>query len=306
MLTRKSKLLLTKIFSFFSVVRGYNIFVIALAQYLSAIFILAPERRALDILLDWRLFVLVIASTFAIASGYIINNFYDAKKDIINRPKKSYLDRLVSQKTQLRVYFILNFLSALLGYIISWRAALFYSVYIFLIWFYSHKLKKYPIIGNLTASLLAVLPFFGILLYFKNFYHVIFAHAIFLYLIILIREMVKDLENIEGDLSNNYQTIPVKYGENFAKRIISTLLFLTLFPVYFLINVYDVGYMDIYFYVSYILLLIFILKLWNSEGKIDYIKLHFLLKIILLAGVICIILIKPTVVENGQKLLLIR
>ncbi|SEP75140.1 geranylgeranylglycerol-phosphate geranylgeranyltransferase [Flavobacterium urocaniciphilum] len=306
MLTRKSKLLLTKIFSFFSVVRGYNIFVIALAQYLSAIFILAPERRALDILLDWRLFVLVIASTFAIASGYIINNFYDAKKDIINRPKKSYLDRLVSQKTQLRVYFILNFLSALLGYIISWRAALFYSVYIFLIWFYSHKLKKYPIIGNLTASLLAVLPFFGILLYFKNFYHVIFAHAIFLYLIILIREMVKDLENIEGDLSNNYQTIPVKYGENFAKRIISTLLFLTLIPVYFLINVYDVGYMDIYFYVSYILLLIFILKLWNSEGKIDYIKLHFLLKIILLAGVICIILIKPTVVENGQKLLLIR
>lgn len=306
MLSRNSKLLLTKIFSFFSVVRGYNVFVIALAQYLSAIYILAPERRALDIILDWRLFILVIASTFAIASGYIINNFYDAKKDIINRPKKSYLDRLVSQKTQLQVYFILNFFSALLGFIISWRAALFYSVYIFLIWFYSHKLKKYPIIGNLTASLLAVLPFFGILMYFKNFYHVIFAHAIFLFLIILIREMIKDLENIEGDLSNNYQTIPVNYGENFAKKIISFLLLLTIVPVYFLINVYDVGYMDIYFYVSYILLLVFVLKLWKSEGKVDYIKLHFLLKIILLAGVICIVLIKPTVIENGQKLLLIR
>lgn len=306
MLSRNSKLLLTKIFSFFSVVRGYNVFVIALAQYLSAIYILAPERRALDIILDWRLFILVIASTFAIASGYIINNFYDAKKDIINRPKKSYLDRLVSQKTQLQVYFTLNFFSALLGFIISWRAALFYSVYIFIIWFYSHKLKKYPIIGNLTASLLAVLPFFGILMYFKNFYHVIFAHAIFLFLIILIREMVKDLENIEGDLSNNYQTIPVNYGENFSKKIISLLLLLTIVPVYFLINVYDVGYMDIYFYVSYILLLIFVLKLWKSEGKVDYIKLHFLLKIILLAGVICIVLIKPTVIENGQKLLLIR
>lgn len=305
MLSRNSKLLLTKIFSFFSVVRGYNVFVIALAQYLSAIYILAPERRALDVILDWRLFVLVIASTFAIASGYIINNFYDAKKDIINRPKKSYLDRLVSQTTQLQVYFTLNFLSALLGFIISWRAALFYSVYIFIIWFYSHKLKKYPIIGNLTASLLAILPFFGILMYFKNFYHVIFAHALFLYLIILIREMVKDLENIEGDLTNNYHTIPVNYGENFAKKIISFLLLLTLLPVYFLINVYDVGYMDIYFYVSYVLLLVFILKLWKSEGKIDYIKLHFLLKIILLAGVICIVLIKPAVLENGQKLLFI-
>ena len=287
-------------------VRGYNVFVIALAQYLSAIFILAPERRALDIILDWRLFILVIASTFAIASGYIINNFYDAKKDIINRPKKSYLDRLVSQKTQLQVYFTLNFFSALLGYIISWRAALFYSVYIFIIWFYSHKLKKILFVGNITASLLAVLPFFGILMYFKNFYHVIFAHAIFLFLIILIREIIKDLENIEGDLSNNYQTIPVKFGENFAKKIISFLLLMTVIPVYFLINVYDVGYMDIYFYASYILLLIFVLKLWNSEGKVDYIKLHFLLKIILLAGVVCIVLIKPTVIENGQKLLLIR
>jgi 4-hydroxybenzoate polyprenyltransferase len=61
MLSRNSKLLLTKIFSFFSVVRGYNVFVIALAQYLSAIYILAPERRALDVILDWRLFILVIA-----------------------------------------------------------------------------------------------------------------------------------------------------------------------------------------------------------------------------------------------------
>lgn len=306
MLSRNSKLLLTKIFSFFSAVRGYNVFVIALAQYLSAIYILAPERRALDIILDWRLFILVIASTFAIAAGYIINNFYDAKKDIINRPKKSYLDRLVSQKTQLQVYFSLNFFSALLGFIVSWRAALFYSVYIFIIWFYSHKLKKILIVGNITASLLAVLPFFGILMYFKNFYDVIFAHAMFLFLIILIREMIKDLENIEGDLSNNYQTIPVNYGENIAKKTISFLLVLTLLPVYFLINVYDIGDMDIYFYVSYILLLVFLLKLWNSKGKIDYIKLHFLLKIILLAGVICIVLIKPTVIENGQKLLLIR
>ena len=306
MLTRKSKLVLTKIFSFFSVIRGYNIWVIALAQYLSAIFILAPEKRALDIILDWRLFLIVVASTLTIASGYIINNFYDAKKDIINRPKKSYLDRLVSQKTQLKVYFTLNFFSALLGFIISWRAALFYSVYIFIIWFYSHKLKKILLVGNITASLLAVLPFFGILLYFKNFYQVIFAHAIFLFLIILIREMIKDLENIEGDLSNSYQTIPVNYGENFSKKIISLLLLCTVVPVYFLINVYDVGHMDIYFYISYILLLIFVLKLWKSEGKVDYIKLHFLLKIILLAGVICIVLIKPTVIENGQKLLLIR
>ena len=96
------------------------------------------------------------------------------------------------------------------------------------------------------------------------------------------------------------------YKKNHIMKSQSFLLVFTLVPVYFLINVFDVGYMDIYFYASYILLLIFVLKLWKSEGKVDYIKLHFLLKIILLAGVICILLIKPTVIENGQKLLLIR
>lgn len=303
MLTRKSKLLLTKIFSFFSVVRGYNIWVIALAQYLSAIFILAPEKSALSILLDWRLFVLVLASSLCIASGYIINNFYDAKKDLINRPKKAMIDRLVSQSTKLKVYFAINFFVAALASLISWRAVLFFSAYIFLIWFYSHKLKKYPLIGNLTAAVLAVLPFFAVLMHFKNFYHVIFAHATFLFLLILIREFIKDLENIEGDLANNYKTIPVLFGENIAKTMITILTCSTIIPVYFLTDVYNVGYMDIYFYISLVLLIFFLLRLWKSTLKEDYIKLHFLLKLIIVSGVFCIMLIEPQVLIHGKKLL---
>ena len=303
MLTRKSKLLLLKIFSLFSVVRGYNIPVIVLAQYLSSIFILSPEKRALDVILDWRLFLLVFASTLTIASGYIINNFYDSEKDLINRPNKTKLDRLVSQVTKLQVYFVLNFLATAMAFIISFRAALFFATYIFLIWFYSHKLKKYPIIGNLTASILAVLPFFGILLYFKNFYHVIFAHAMFLFLLIFIREMVKDLENIKGDIANNYQTIPVRFGERISKQIITILTISTIIPVYILIEKYDVGYMDLYFYISLIILIFFLLKLWKSQTQPEYVQLHFVLKILIVAGVFCIVLINPSVLINGKALL---
>lgn len=303
MLTRKTKLLLMKIFSLFSVVRGYNIPIIVLAQYLSSIFILAPERRALDVILDWRLSILVFVSTLVIASGYIINNFYDSEKDLINRPRKSMLDRLVSQKTKLQVYFGLNFLSAILAFIISWRAAFFYSVYIFLIWFYSHKLKKYPIIGNLTASLLAVLPFFGILMYFKNFYHVIFAHASFLFLLILIREMIKDLENIKGDMANNYQTIPVRFGEQVSKYLMTLLTFATIIPVYVLVDKFNVGYMDLYFYVSLIVLISFLIKLWKSNEHEEYVHLHNALKILIVAGVFSIILIDPKVLIHGRAVL---
>lgn len=303
MLKRKSKLFLMKIFSLFSVVRGYNIPIIVLAQYLSAIFILDKETRALDIILDWRLFIIVFVSSLTIASGYIINNFYDSAKDLINRPKKSMLDRLVSQKTKLQVYFGLNFLATALAFIISWRASLFFATYIFFIWLYSHKLKKYPIVGNLTASLLAVLPFFGILLYFKNFYSEIFAHATFLFLLILIREMIKDLENIKGDIANDYQTIPVRFGISISKKIITILTFTTIVPVYFLIEIYDVGYMDIYFYVSLLVLTLFCFKLWKSETQNDYIQLHNIQKSIIVAGVFCIVLIDPTVLLNGRAIL---
>lgn len=305
-----------KIVSLFSVVRGYNIPIIILAQYLSAIFILAPEERALSILLDFNLFIIVLASSLTIASGYIINSFYDSKKDLINRPNKSMLDRLVSQNTKLKVYFTLNFAAAFVALFISWRAVLFFSVYIFLIWFYSHKIKRFPIIGNLMAAFLAVLPFFGILLYYyyrlplneienhKDDIATIFYHASFLFLLLLIREMIKDLENIRGDLANAYQTIPIVYGEKMAKKIITFLLLLTVLPVYFLINIFDVGYMDIYFYACFIILIFFGLRLWKSESKADFLLLHNVLKFLIVSGVFCIVLIDPTVLWHGRNLLL--
>ena len=121
-----------KIVSLFSVVRAYNVLVIVLAQYLAAIFILADEQRAIHVLLDFHLFILVLASSLTIASGYIINNFYDSQKDLINRPNKSMLDRVVSQETKLQVYFGLNFFIAIIAFFVSYRAVIFYSVYIFL------------------------------------------------------------------------------------------------------------------------------------------------------------------------------
>lgn len=293
-----------KIASLFSVVRGYNLAMIILAQYLASIFILAPEKRALFVVLDFNLFILVLASSLTIASGYIINNFYDSKKDIINRPNKSRLDRLVSQSTKLQVYFGLNFFVATIALLVSWRAVLFFSVYIFLIWFYSHKIKKQVIFGNLMASILAVLPFFGILLYYKNFYEVIFFHATFLFLLILIRELIKDLENIKGDLANNYQTIPIVYNEKISKTVIILLLICCVIPVYFLINQFDIGYMDIYFYICLIVLLFFGLKLQKSVTKEDYLLLHNTLKFLIIAGVFCIVLIEPSVLLNGRKILL--
>ena len=239
MLSRKNKLLLFKLLSLFSVVRGYNILVITLAQYLASIYILAPDIPLRDVVLDLNLFLIVTASALTIASGYIINNFYDAEKDLINKPTKSMLDRLVSQRFKLSTYFVLNFMAVFAASYISFKAVLFFSAYIFGIWIYSHKLKRIPLIGNLVSSTLAIAPFFVVFVYYQNFQTVIFVHALFLFLLILAREMIKDLENMAGDLAQNYRTIPIIYGPKVSKAIISFLIVLTLVPSLLLINTFE-------------------------------------------------------------------
>ena len=299
MLSRKNKLVLLKLASLFSVVRGYNILILFIAQYLASIYILAPEKPLREVLFDVNLFVLVIACTFAIASGYLINNFYDAEKDLINRPHKTLLDNYISQKTKLAIYFILNFLSVILASYVSFKAVIFFSLFIFFLWLYSHKLKKYPFIGTLVASILAITPFFAVFVYYHNFDMVIFVHATFLFLIISIRELTKDLENLKGDLTQDYHTIPVVYGVKFSKIILSLLVALTLVPTLILIsNKFEIGYMHYYFLLSFILMIIFLFFLWKSSSKLQYTLLHNLLKLIIVIGVFSILLIDIDVVLN--------
>lgn len=290
MFNRKQKYFFFKLFSLFSVVRGYNILIIIIAQYLTSVYILAPELPIKDILFDENLFMIVLASATAIASGYIINNFYDSEKDLINRPNKSMLDRLVGQRTKLNFYFILNFLSLLSALFVSFKTTLFFLLFIFGIWFYSHKLKKYLFIGNLVAATLAVIPLFAVFIYYKNFDLVIFVHATFLFIIISMRELVKDLENLKGDLLQNYQTIPVIYGSLVSKKILTFLSFLALLPTYLLIVKFNIGAMDYFFLGSIIALLIFVILLWKSNKKLHYLLLHNILKFIVVIGVFCIFL----------------
>jgi 4-hydroxybenzoate polyprenyltransferase len=253
----------------FSVVRGYNILIVVIAQYLTSVFIFAHHMPLRKVVFDPNLFMLVLASSFTIAAGYIINNFYDSEKDLINRPQKSMLDRLVGQNTKLSFYFVLNFLAVILSSYVSFRAVIFFSVYVFAIWFYSHKLKKMPFIGNLTSAVLTITPFFIVFIYYKNFEQVIFVHAMFLFLIISMRELTKDLENIKGDLLLNYQTIPIVYGEQTSKYMLTILVLLTIVPTYLLLFHFQIGKMNYFYYLSVILLLLFLVLLWKSNSKLE-------------------------------------
>jgi len=280
-----------KFISLFSVIRLYNIFIIIIAQYFTSIFIISIDTSISSILFDFQLFLLILSSSIAIASGYIINNFYDYEKDLINKPIKSKIDKVIRKRTKLSLYVTLNFLCIYTSSLVSWRAVLFFSIYIFVIWLYSHKLKRILFIGNIVSSLLSVIPFFIILIYYKNFELIIFLYAIFLFLIVYIREIIKDLENIKGDFTLDYRTVPVVYGEKSSKYLLSIVSLFTVAIIYILLSGFDTGMMFYYYYFSIAVLLFFIIVLWKYDSKKYYNFLHNLLKFLIVLGVLSIVLI---------------
>lgn len=287
----KQKSILFKFLSIFSVVRIYNILIIVLAQYLTSIFILS-DKNPFDVVFDFNLFLLILCSSLSIASGYIINNFYDQKKDVINKPIKSKIDDVVKNSTKLYFYFFLNFVVIFFASIISLRAIIFFSVYIFFLWFYSHKLKRLLFLGNLFYSLLTITPFFAILLYYKNIDLIIAAYALFLFFILLLKDITKDLKNLVGDFTENYQTIPVVFGEDFSRIIILLITFINVILIINLFINFSDGYMNIYYGISLVLLLIFTVKLYSSKKVSDYLELHNILRLIIGLGVFSIILLE--------------
>ena len=288
-----SKSILLPLFAVFASIRGYTIFVLIVAQYLSARYILAPHRGWIEHLTDHRLFLLVLASSMAISGGYIINNFYDAEKDRINRPQQYLLHQILSPRVQLGYYICFNLLCLFLAVWVSVRVFFFFLAYIIGIWLYSHALKKTYWASNIFAALLAITPFFVMSLYFKNLSTWVMYHAAFLFLIILVRDLVKDLQNFKGDWVRKYNTTAVHFGIQTTKWIVSLLIGLSFIPIALLLNENTQLRSMYYFFLFCIPYLIgILLVLWNANDQKLYLWLHNLLKILILAGVGSIVLVR--------------
>ncbi len=229
--TLRQRLPIIQWIAFLSIVRWYNILLLVVAQYIAAIFMLADSSSYLITLADYKLHFIIATSGILVAGGFLINNFYDYEKDIINRPKRTLFERLVSKSTLLKVYLLFNFVGLVLALMVSIRAFLFFLVFGVLLWFYSHKLKKLTLIGNLSASILAVYPFVSIFIYYRVDDFLAYLYTFSFWYLLFIREMVKDYEGIKGDYVVGYATLPVTMGKQPARRVIFwlTLMGLLLF-----------------------------------------------------------------------------
>lgn len=276
-----------KLFGVLSLIRGDNIVVLALTQYLIAHYIVAPKLTLTEVVFDFKLFCLVLASCLVASAGYIINNFFDAAKDQINRPKKYLLRHLLSQEEQLVLFFLLNLSAVIVAASVSFKAVLFFGTYSLAIYAYSLFLKRLYWISNWAAAFLILLPFYVITLHYNNQDTVLYGYASYFYLLLLCRDLIKDLENFKGDFAQRYQTLPIVFGQRPTKAIISLLIVLAVLPLFFLLQE-PLGKLQYYFYYSYPILWVLLFFLWFCSTQKWYLWLHNAIKAIIFLGVLSI------------------
>lgn len=271
-------------------VRWYNIFFLALSQYLAVVFILNQPAEWKQTLLNPDLHLIVFASLFCVAGGYIINNFYDLEKDLINRPNKTIYEKIVKQSTGLRLYFLFNTVGAMLAFLASFKVFLFFSAFIFLLWLYSHKLKKITFIGNMVAAILSITPFFAIFIYYRLENLLIITYVIFILLIIFIREIIKDLEALKGDVIIGYPTLPVTLGVARTKWLVAAFALLGAIPAAAIFYKTDFTGISYYLFAGGTGVAFSLLMLARAQKQQHYRALNTLYRLLIIGGILGLVL----------------
>lgn len=304
--------------AFFRLIRWPNLLFIGLTQVLFYYFVIVPSFAIQGIPVQLRpgmLALLTLSSVLIAAAGYIINDYFDLNIDRVNKPDKLVVEKVIKRRSAILWHWFLSGLGVVLGVYISWKLrnpiiGLANIACVILLWFYSTTFKRALLIGNVTISLLTAWVI--LVLYVCEFrlgslgdhaYRVvlgrIFKYAIvyggFAFIISLIREVVKDIEDIAGDHRYGCRTMPIVWGINVAKVFTATWLVvlisaLAVIQFYFLpraqwiMIAYGILFID--------LPLLWILrKLYYAQAKPDYHRLSGVIKGVMLAGILSMVLL---------------
>ncbi len=267
-----------------------------------------------------QFFILITATLCIAAAGYIRNDMYDMAADSINKPGKVLVQKIFSLKTAKLWYYLLNIIGFFAGLYIAITVGkpsfvAIFVITILLLKVYNSDLKKRPVIGNILVSLLVSLSIlivgvFDIIPAVNEYnakdqyyaFKVLTDYALFAFMYMLLREMVKDVEDVEGDREMNMQTLPILIGRKRTKYFVFTLSFIPLITVtYYSFK----NFINVPFILAYMLIVVMFLhlyymtKLLYANAKEDYIKLSKILKLIMLLGMFSIVLISLTIYYAG-------
>jgi geranylgeranylglycerol-phosphate geranylgeranyltransferase len=230
-----------------------------------------------------------MTASLVAASGNIINDFFDIEIDKINRPLRPLPAGILSKREALVFYFILLTVSLIFSIYISTEAFIIVLSTSVLLFLYSLKLKGRPLIGNVIVALCTALAFiFGGIVVGNIEASIV--PAAFAFLINLIRELLKDIEDIEGDRKNNQLTFAVKYGEDRSKHFIILLTIILILSTFypFISQLYNIEYFVLVLFLVDLPLIIFARSIFSRSVKEQAARLSLSLKLIMVFGLFAI------------------
>jgi 4-hydroxybenzoate polyprenyltransferase len=275
-----------KVFALLSSIRWYNIVLIAIAQYLSALFVFNSFPSSLLLVaFDLKLHLLVACSLLVVAAGFLINDFYDFQHDMIVRPKTTLIKHFIDKDFRIKLYVWLNLIAFFLAWIGSWEILIFYVVLAFSLWFYSHKLKKIPFIKEVSSSLLTVSCFFSVGLHYFQIETEVIAFGLYFLMLLFTRTFIKGYEEIKGDIATNAQTLPGYLGDKKIRMAIRLVIAIQLLYSLFLAYIYYPSAWLYYLFFSGIILVVIVIGLGQIRQGEFYI-LSFVYKVLVLLGIL--------------------
>lgn len=282
---------------FFRLVRWPNLLIVALTQYIIRYLIIEPILMVYNFelqLTDLQFMILVLSTVLITAAGYVINDYFDIQTDRLNKPSRIIVGKEISRRTAMTWHNILNLIGIGLGTYVAFviKIPILSLTFILtsgILWFYSTTYKRQLLVGNIIVALLTALvpliivifelPVINKVFQFRLeatgqnlsiiFYWVL-GFAFFAFNLTLIREIIKDIEDFEGDKAFGRNTLPIALGTKNTIYIISALIVVTILSLLFV-------------YFRYLL---------NSpNGEIDIISLIYIFMLLIIPLIILLVLI---------------
>jgi 4-hydroxybenzoate polyprenyltransferase len=308
---------------FLKLIRYKNLLMLAFMQLLFRFDFLKLQHIPLA-LNNWQYALLVLSTALIAAAGYVINDIFDQETDNINKPNKVIVGKSISENNAYSIYAALNITGVCIGFYLSnvIMKPSFATVFILIaatLYIYATSLKQMAVVGNIIVALTLSLSVIIIGVFdiypatnsanqplMANLFSALVDYTVFAFMINLIREMIKDIEDIKGDKKLGMRTLPIIIGSSKTTKLIFAMSFVPIIALFYYVNNYFVrnnlfiatGYTFIFvlgplFYCT--------IKIWSAKTKEDFHGISSLLKWILFFGILSIIIITLNINYNATR-----
>lgn len=303
-----------KLKAFFQLVRWPNLVFIGITQFLAVYCVLYPVFRNSPVqpnVSGWNFVLIGLSSILIAAGGYIINDYFDLNIDQVNKPEKMVVAKIISRRWAILWHSILSIAGILIGFYVDYSSRIFLlgvsnTICVLLLFVYSSTFKRKLLIGNVIISLLTAWVILVICwceynhlvrlhngLAAEKILRILFLYAGFAFIVSLIREVVKDMEDVEGDRKFYCHTMPIAWGMN-ATKVFVAVWVVVLIATLVIVQLYALRlgwWWSVIYSVALIIipLAMSLSKLHKAKSSSDYHEISSLIKFIMLTGIISLI-----------------